>query len=125
MKLKIEEIPVIMEGPGTVMRRQAGLGNMDIGYIELPKGADFTPLLKGLSNDNCCCPHWGYIFQGVFRIIYDDGNEDLLTEGDIFYLPGGHTAIVEEDLKCFMFSPDKMHGEVLDHAMKKMAEMSE
>jgi len=69
MKLKIKEIPVIMEGPGTVMRRQAGLGNMDIGYIELPKGADFTPLLKGLSNDNCCCPHWGIFsraFSGLF-----------------------------------------------------------
>ncbi len=125
MKLKIEDIPVIMEGPGTVMRRQTGWGNFDLGYIELPKGADFTPLLKGLSNDSCCCPHWGYILKGDFRILYGDGNEELLTEGDLFYLPPGHTAIVEEDLKCIMFSPDEMHGEVLDHALKKMAEMGE
>lgn len=124
MKRKIEDIPLIMEGPGSVIRRETGLGNLDLGYIELPKGADFTPLLKGLSNDNCGCPHWGYIFQGVFRIQYDDGSEDLLTEGDAFYLPPGHTAIVEEDMKCLMFSPDEMHGEVLDHAMKRMAEMN-
>lgn len=125
MKIKLEDIPVIMEGPGAVMRRFAGLGDLDLGYIELPKGTDFTPLLKGLSNDSCCCPHWGYIFQGVFKIIYDDGIEELLAEGDAFYLPPGHTAVVEEDLKCLMFSPDRMHGEVLDHAMKKMAEMGE
>lgn len=124
MKLKIEEIPVIVEGPGTLIRRQTGLGKFDLGYLELPKGADLAPLLKGLPNDNCCCPHWGYIFQGKFRIIYADGTEELLTEGDAFYLPGGHTAIAEEDLKCIMFSPDEMHGEVLDHATKKMAEMS-
>jgi len=125
MKLRIENIPVIMEGPGTVMRRQTGLGNLDLGYIELPEGADFAPLLEGLANDSCCCPHWGYIIEGNFRINYDDGNEELLTEGDLFYLPPGHTAIVEKDLKCIMFSPDEMHGKVLDHALKKMAEMGE
>jgi hypothetical protein len=124
MKMKIEDLPVLMEGPGTVMRRQTGLGNLDAGYIELPKGTDFTPLLKGLSNDSCCCSHWGYVFEGEFRIIYDEGSDELLTKGDVFYLPPGHTAIVEEDLKCLMFSPDKDHGDVLDHAMKMMAELS-
>jgi hypothetical protein len=45
--------------------------------------------------------------------------------GDVFFLPAGHTAIVDEDLKCIMFSPDEDHDEVLTHAMNKMAEMSE
>ncbi|MBT3483199.1 MAG: hypothetical protein HN457_17390 [Opitutales bacterium] len=52
-------------------------------------------------------------------------DEDVLTEGDVFYLPGAHTAIVEDDLKCIMFGPDEMHEKELDHAMKKMAKMSE
>lgn len=120
MKIDLNEIPTIMEAPNTVMRRQASLGDMD----ELPKGTDFGPLLKGLSNDSCHCPHWGYIIAGVFKITYDDGSEDRLTKGDGFYLPGGHTAFVEEDLKFIMFSPDQMHGDVLDHAMRNMAEMS-
>jgi hypothetical protein len=113
-----------MEAPNTLMRRQASLGDMDVTYSELPKGTDFGPLLKGLANDSCHCPHWGYIIRGVFRIIYDNGTEDRLEQGDGFYLPPGHSAIVEEDLKCIMFSPDKMHGAVLDHAMSNMAKMS-
>jgi hypothetical protein len=124
MKIKLTNMPIVMEGTNTLMRRQSSLGDMDVTYSELPKGTDFGPLLKGLSNDSCHCPHWGYIIQGVFRIIYDNGTEDRLEKGDVFYLPAGHTAIVEEDMKCIMFSPDKMHGEVLDHAMSNMAKMS-
>ena len=48
MKLKLDDIPVLMEGPGTIMRRQAGFGKLDVTYNELPKGTDFTPILKGL-----------------------------------------------------------------------------
>lgn len=125
MKIRLEDIPVVMEGPNTVMRRLSNLGEMDVTYSELPKGTDFSPLLKGLSNDSCHCPHWGYIIEGTFRIVYDNGEEDVLEGGDVYYLPAGHTAIVEEDMKCIMFSPDKEHGDVLDHAMNNMAQMSE
>ena len=73
MKLKKEDIPVVMEGPDMIMRSLSGLGNMTVVFHELPEGTDFTPLLKGLNNDSCHCPHWGYIFEGTFRFIYDDG----------------------------------------------------
>ena len=66
MKLKIKEIPVIMEGPGTVMRRQAGLGNMDIGYIELPKGADFYSASQGAVQRQLLLPSLGVYFPGRF-----------------------------------------------------------
>ena len=32
-----EDIPVIMEAPGTVMRKLSGLGNMDVNFHELPE----------------------------------------------------------------------------------------
>ena len=124
MKLKKENIPVIMQGPGSIMRRQSGFGDMDVVYHELPKGTDFTPLLKGLANDSCHCPHWGYIFQGSFRFIYDDGREEVFEEGDVFYAPAGHSAIVDADLKFIDFSPTKEHNEVLAHVGKVMAAMS-
>ncbi|PCJ49265.1 MAG: hypothetical protein COA74_06795 [Gammaproteobacteria bacterium] len=123
MKIKKEDIPVIMEGPGTIMRRVEGLGGMDAVYHELPQGTDFTPLLKGLKNNSCHCPHWGYIFEGAFRFIYDDGTEEVYEEGDIFYAPSGHTAIVDRDLKFIDFSPTKEHGEVLANVQRVMSEM--
>lgn len=123
MKINKENIPVTMEGPDTLMRSQAGLGGMTVGYHQLPKGTDFTPLLKGLSNDSCHCPHWGYVFEGAIRIVYDDGAEDLTEAGDFFYWNPGHTAIVEEDVILMDFSPDKELGEVMEQVNKNMAEM--
>lgn len=122
MKLKKEDIPVMMEAPDTVMRIQQGWGDMTVAYHELPQGTDFTPLLKGLCNDSCHCPHWGYIFQGVFRFIYDDGTEEVFEAGDVFYAPAGHTAIVDEDLKFIEFSPTIALNEVLKNVGERMAE---
>ncbi|WP_319267200.1 hypothetical protein [uncultured Draconibacterium sp.] len=123
MKIKKEDITVTMQGPDTIMRAQEGMGGFTVSYHELPKGTDFTPLLKGLANDNCHSPHWGYVFNGAIRVIYHDGKEERIEAGDAFYMPPGHTAIVEEDIKLFDFSPTKELNEVLENVGKRMAEL--
>lgn len=125
MKTKKEDIPVIMQSADSNMRTLPGYGGMTVAYSELPKGTDMTPLLQGLENNSCQCPHWGYLVQGALRVKYDDGTEEVLSAGDVFYLPPGHTAIVEDDLKLIDFSPEKKFNEVMEHIGKKMAEMSE
>lgn len=123
MKINKENIPITMQGPGTKMCVQEGFGGMTVGFNELPKGTDFTPLLKGLNNDSCHCPHWGYVLEGAMKVIYDDGNEELITKGDVYYLSAGHTAIVEENIKLIDFNPAHEFKEVMDHVGKKMAEL--
>ena len=123
MKLNKNDIPTGMEGPDTIMRAQDNFGGMTVCFTELPEGTDFTPLLNGLTNDSCHCPHWGYIISGKMLIKYDDGVEETLTEGDVYYLPAGHTAIVKEPIKFIEFSPSKEFKEVMDHVAKKMAQM--
>lgn len=123
MKMKKEDIPVIMQASGTVMRAKSDCGGISIGYNELPKGTDFTPLLKGLNNDSCHSPHWGYVLEGKILVIYDDGTQEEVGAGEVYYWPAGHTAIVQEDLKILEFSPTKEFTEVLTHVGKKMAEM--
>ena len=121
MKVSKEEIPVTMQSPGTIMRALPNYGGMTVCFNELPKGADFTPLLQGLENDSCHCPHWGYILEGAIRIEYDDGSKELVKANDVFYWPAGHTAIVEEDVKLIDFSPTKEYDEVITHIGKKMS----
>jgi hypothetical protein len=121
MKIKKEEIPVTMQAPGTILRTITGYGGMTVGFNELPAGTDLSPLLQGLRNDSCQCPHWGYVMEGIIKMIYDDGTEETLTAGDVFYMPPGHTAIVEKDLKLLDFSPEDELKEVTDHIAKKMA----
>lgn len=123
MKINKEEMEVVMEAPDTIFRNATGYGGMTIAFNEMPKGTDFTPLLQGLENDSCHCPHWGYIVEGAIRLIYDDKSEEVCKKGDVFYWPAGHTAIVEEDLKFIDFSPEKEFSEVMEHIGKKMAEI--
>lgn len=122
MKINKEDLPVIMQGPGTIMRNLKGYGGMTVAYNQLPAGTDFTPLLKGLKNDSCQCPHWGYMIDGELLVKYDDNTEELLRAGDVFYMQPGHTAFVKKDMKFLDFSPEKELEEVLDHIAKKMAE---
>lgn len=123
MKIKIENLPVIMQAPDTVMRAKSDCGGITIGYNELPKGTDFTPLLKELPNDSCHSPHLGYVLEGRILVIYDDGTQEEVSAGEVYYWPEGHTAIVQEDLKILEFSPTKEFTEVITHVGQIMAEM--
>lgn len=123
MKTNINDLPVIMQDEKTTFRNLPGFGVMTVAHNEIPAGADFRPLLNGLNHDSCHCPHWGYVLKGSIRIIYNDGVEELIEANDIFYLPAGHTAIVEKDIKFVEFSQTKEFDEVMIHVGKKMAEM--
>lgn len=123
MKIKKEDLEVTMQGPGTIMRAIPNCGGMTMGFNELPKGTDFTPLLKGLNHDSCHSPHWGYVLEGKIQLIYDDGKKEVVGPGEVYYWPAGHTAIVLEDIKFLEFSPSKEYGEVMAHVGKQLAEM--
>jgi hypothetical protein len=124
MKSNKEKIPVTMEAPGTIMRSLPGYGGMTVAFNQLPAGTDFTPLLEGLENNSCQCPHWGYIIEGEILMKYDDGIKEILATGDVFYMPPGHKAIIQKDLKMIDFSPEKELNEVMAHIAKKMEELN-
>ena len=83
MKMNKNEIPVLMQAESTIVRNLTGCGGMTIAYNEFPKGTDFSPLLHGLNNNSCHCPHWGYVLEGVVRLIYDDKTEEVVKAGDV------------------------------------------
>lgn len=104
-----------------VINHLDGWGGMTVAVNELPAGTDFTPLLKGLKNNSCQVPHWGYILKGALRLKYDDGTEVLLKAGDAFYMAPGHKASVEEDLRLIDFSPEKEMNKLIKHVEQKVA----
>ena len=118
-----ENMPVHFEAPGTKVRSLKGLGGMCTAYAEIPAGADFSPLLKGLANDKCHCPHWGYVLSGAITAIYT--TEEVVKAGEVFYWPPGHTAWTEEETTFIEFSPEKEFEEVWENIRKKMSEMSQ
>ena len=117
-----DELPVLF-GADPAAVRGAYWGGLRAGIVSLPAGADLGPLFKGLPNDRCPCPHWGYVIRGRMRITYAD-REEVVSAGDIVYMPPGHTAVVEEDFEWAEFSPPAEHDAVLAVVLSNAAAAS-
>lgn len=88
-------------------------GDLLVEFEQFPAGLDTTPLLKGLPDDACPCPHWGYVFKGRFVVRYAD-HEETVVAGDAFYLQPGHVPVFLEDTQMFELSPAAQLREVLE-----------
>ena len=60
-----------------------------IEFVHFKQDIDSTPMLKGLPDDQCHCPHWGYVLKGKVTFTVD-GKEEVMEPGDAFYVPPGH-----------------------------------
>jgi hypothetical protein len=120
MKERKEQLPVALELP-VAKFQVAEWGETAVAYIQLSAGADAAPLLEGLPNDNCSCPHWGYILKGAVFVYYSDGTEEICRAGEMFYWSPGHTVRVEEDTSFVEFSPKHELKEVYDHIGRKVS----
>jgi hypothetical protein len=115
------ELPLMLEA-GEASVRGAEWGEMRVSLVSVPAGTDFGPLLKGLPNDRCQGPHWGYVLKGRLRIQYADG-EEVLSGGDFYYLPPDHTGVAEEDTDFLEVVPPHLHQQFLDNAAANLAAM--
>src|SRR5690349_19363850 len=73
-----QDVPVAFDGMG-VLLREVEWGAMNVGLERFPAGADTAPVFKGLPDDRCQCPHWGYVIKGQLRVRYEDHEETLRT----------------------------------------------
>ena len=102
------------------MIRGQDWGGTTSAHMEYPAGLDFGPLLEGLEGDHCQCPHWGYVIEGRIRVSYQDGTGEVVSAGDLYYWPSGHTIVVEEAVKMVEFSPHDQMSQVLAHVVGKL-----
>ena len=118
---KKEDIPVAFEA-GPAYSRDVEWGDMNIAFEAFPAGLDTTPLFKGLPDDRCQCPHWGYLFKGRIRVKYPN-HDEILTAGDAYYLVPGHITVIEEDCELVEFSPKGEYQKTMEVAARNMAAM--
>ena len=126
MKIAKANVAEKINVPGAIVRQElnfgdaTGYGKMAGEYFSLKAGTDITPLLKGLENDLCQAPHWGYLIEGKVTITYADKQEETIAAGDLFYWPPGHTVKVGTDAEVILFSPQAEHCKVVDHLHKQL-----
>ena len=114
-----EKLPILLEAPGATLR-SVRWGDMAVAYAQVAKGTDFTPVLKGLKDDMCQCPHWGYVVKGALHLRYTDGREEIFRAGEMWYAAPGHTVWCDEDTEFIDVSPSQEFGQVIDHVRKQM-----
>jgi len=129
MRIAKHDVPVRINIPGATARQELNFGDatgyskMAGEYFSLAAGTDITPLLKGLEDDLCQAPHWGYLVEGTVIVTYKDGQEETTAGGDLFYWRPGHTVRVEQDAEIILFSPQHEHCAVVEHLNKQLADV--
>ncbi len=75
-----------------------------------------TPLLKGLPDDRCPTPHWGYVVKG--KLTYIGEREEAIEGDEAFYVPGGHTLMADAGTEVVFFSPTLEWQQTLETVRK-------
>jgi ethanolamine utilization protein EutQ (cupin superfamily) len=112
------------EDHGVVEDIHAEGDGYSINFVTFRQGdMDHTPLLKGLPDDQCQCPHWGYVLKG--SLTFRSGDEEMVVEaGDAFYLPPGHIPVGNEPGSEYLqFSPTDELNQTAEVIMKNMQAM--
>ncbi len=60
---------------GLAEDRGEELDGYAVTFVTIRQDADLAPMLKGLPDDRCQCPHWGYVFSGTLTWRYADHEE--------------------------------------------------
>src|SRR5262249_44706582 len=111
-----------VEEHGPVEDRHEDINGWTVNFVSFNADIDATPMLKGLPDDRCPCPHWGYVFKGRVTYRFAD-HEEVFEAGDAFYLPAGHIPVVEAGTEFVQFSPSEELAEVSATMARNMQQM--
>ena len=98
------------------------LDGYTVGFEHFRADADGTPLFKGLPDDRCQSPHWGYIVSGRITFRFADRDEVYET-GDAYYAPPGHIPIVDAGTEVVEFSPTGEYEKTIAVVSRNLAEL--
>jgi len=89
---------------GAAEDRGEELDGYAVTFVTIRQDADLAPMLKGLPDDRCQCPHWGYVFSGTLTWRYAD-HEEVCEAGEAYYAPPGHTPSATAGSEFLQISP--------------------
>ena len=87
-------------------------GGYTVGFESHSADADLADLFRGLPDDRCQSPHWGYVIRGKVMFRFAD-HEETYETGDAYYAPPGHTPVLFAGTELVEFSPTDAIGETI------------
>ena len=112
-----------VEDAGVMVGRYGELDDYTVGFEYFREDADATPLFKGLPDDRCQSPHWGYVVRGRLTFEYSDG-EEVYEGGDAYYAPPGHIPVASAGTEVIEFSSTEEYGKTMEVLEKNLAAAS-
>jgi len=88
-------------------------GGYTVGFESYGSDADLADFFRGLPDDRCQCPHWGYVIKGKLSFRSANG-EETFEAGDAYYAPPGHTPYLFAGTEIIEFSPTNALGETIE-----------
>ena len=98
-------------------------GGYTVGFETYTADADLAPLFRGLPDDRCQAPHWGYVIKGKLKFTFADGHEETYETGDAYYAPPGHTPHLYAGSEVVEFSPSEELAATMEIVEKNMEAM--
>jgi Cupin domain len=95
-------------------------GGYTVGFETYTADADLAPFFKGLPDDRCQCPHWGYVVRGKVKYTSTDGQEETYEAGEAYYVPPGHTPSIFAGTEVVEFSPTDDLAKTMEVVEKNM-----
>jgi hypothetical protein len=105
------EAPVSFNEP-EIEARYVELGGYTVGFEVHHQDTDPAPLFRGLPDDRCPCPHWGYVLRGKIVFRYAD-HDEVFQAGDAYYGRPGHLPLMFAGTELVEFSPTEALNQLM------------
>ena len=107
-----------------MLDRADQLAAYSVNFTSFREDVDATPLMKGLPDDRCQCPHMGYVVKGKVKFTFTEGREEVYEAGDAYYAPPGHLPYLYAGSEVVEFSPSAELQETMAVVERNMAAAS-
>ena len=111
-KVSRETAPDQVAIDGLDVRSAALDGGYSVCFESHTADADLAALFRGLPDDRCQLPRWGYVLQGTVGFRFPD-REEIFTAGDAYYVAPGHTPVHYAGAEIVEFSPTDVLGQTI------------
>jgi hypothetical protein len=95
-------------------------GGYTVGFETYSADGDMAPMFRGLPDDRCQCPHWGYVVRGRVKFTSTGGQEETFEAGDAYYVPPGHTPTIYAGTEVVEFSPTEELARTMEVVQRNM-----
>ena len=85
--------------------------------------AELGALFRGLPDDRCPLPRWGYVIKGKVGFVFPDRKETF-EAGDAYYVPPGHVPVHYAGAEIVEFSPTDVLEKTMEVVMSNLQSTS-